>query len=172
MKQEKAASKLGARRALLNDLSPAASFIAASYNSSIDPQRFTTEANAILDEIANKIGWMYDTDHAEGNGKGRINFTVWSDGFSCPQCGGEVVFWEDAVEEGEIKNEITCSHCGVVSSKRALNRKVETAIDPVSGRPIQKAKRKPVLINYTTGTTRLTKVPEASDLAVLAACRT
>lgn len=164
----KAVSKIGQRRAVLNDLSPAASFIAASYNASIDSERFTIEANGILDEIADKIGWMYETVHPGSNQKGRINFTVWSDVFSCPQCGGEVVFWEDAVEEGEVKDEITCSHCGAVSSKRALDRKVETAIDPVSGNPVQKAKRKPVLINYSVGPARHTKVPDAFDLSVLA----
>ena len=164
----KEVSKLGSRRSLLNDLSPAASFIAATYNSSTAPDRFTDEATAILQEISKEFGWMYETTHTGSETTGRINFTVWSDVFSCAQCGGEVIFWEDAVEEGEVKDEISCPSCGAVSSKRALNRKFETVIDPARGTPIQKAKRKPVLINYSIGGARHTKVPDKRDLEVLA----
>lgn len=38
-------SKLGARRAILNDLSPAATFIAYNYNTPVDAEEFEREAN-------------------------------------------------------------------------------------------------------------------------------
>lgn len=96
-------SKLGARRAILNDLSPAATFIAYNYNTPVDVKAFEREARRILKEVEEEFGWMYETLHTDGKSKGRINYTVWSDVFLCSQCQGEIVFWDVAVEQGEVK---------------------------------------------------------------------
>jgi hypothetical protein len=56
-------SKLGARRAVLNDLSPAATFIAYNYNSPIDAPSFKHEAAGALNEVEKHIGWMFQTLH-------------------------------------------------------------------------------------------------------------
>jgi hypothetical protein len=85
-------SKLGARRAILNDLSPAATFIAYNYNTPVDVHEFEREAKRILKEVEDECGWMYETLHTDGKTKGRINYTVWSDVFVCRECAGDVVF--------------------------------------------------------------------------------
>jgi DNA modification methylase len=54
-------SKLGGRRAILNDLSPAATFIAYNYNTPVDVQAFGREAKRILKEVEDECGWMYAT---------------------------------------------------------------------------------------------------------------
>lgn len=54
-------SRLGARRAVLNDLSPAATFIAYNYNTPVDVQAFEREAKRILQEVEEECGWMYAT---------------------------------------------------------------------------------------------------------------
>ncbi len=59
-------SKLGPRRAVLNDLSPAATFIAYNYNSPVDPDEFEREAKRILEEVRKECGWMYATLATEG----------------------------------------------------------------------------------------------------------
>src|SRR5690606_30115159 len=56
-------SKLGARRAVLNDLSPAATFIAYNYNTPVDVKAFEREAKRILKEVEEECGWMYRTLH-------------------------------------------------------------------------------------------------------------
>ena len=56
-------SKLGARRAVLNDLSPAATFIAYNYNTPVDVTAFEQEAKRILKEVEEECGWMYETKH-------------------------------------------------------------------------------------------------------------
>ena len=56
-------SKLGARRAILNDLSPAATFIAYNYNTPVDVAAFEREARRILAEVEAECGWMYETVH-------------------------------------------------------------------------------------------------------------
>ncbi len=70
--------KWGARRAILGDLAPAATFIAANYNTPFDVAAFQAEAQRILDELKAEIGWMYETLHTDGKKKGFISYTVWS----------------------------------------------------------------------------------------------
>ena len=89
----------GARRAILGDISPAATFIAYNYNTPVDVDAFEREAKQIFAEVEAECGWMYETTHTDGR-RGRINYTVWSDVFVCPNCGQEIVFWDSAVDNG------------------------------------------------------------------------
>jgi len=61
-------SRLGARKAVLNDLSPAATFIAYNYNSPADVRAFEREARRILREVEEECGWMYMTLHTAADG--------------------------------------------------------------------------------------------------------
>ena len=54
-------SKVGARSAVLNDLSPAASFIAYNFNNPLNVWTLEREARRILDEAEIECGWMYRT---------------------------------------------------------------------------------------------------------------
>lgn len=56
-------SRFGPRRAILGDLSPAASFIAYNYNSPINPEVFEAETQKILHAVERNSGWMYSTLH-------------------------------------------------------------------------------------------------------------
>ncbi len=109
----KAFSKVGARHAVLNDLSTAATFIAYNYNTQVDSLDFDAQAKRVLGEVEKNLGWMYETTHTDGVAKGRINYTVWSDVFTCPECAGDVVFWDAAVDQvgKQILDEFKCPHC-------------------------------------------------------------
>jgi len=173
----------GARRAILCDLSPAATFIAYNYNNPVDPVAFEREAKAILAEVEAECGWMYETNHVvdgktqfkeDVNGtrspvKGKINYTVWSDIFVCPSCSREFVFWEAAVDhaEGKVRDEFPCPHCGAMATKRSLERAWEYVHDPALGETVRRAKQVPVLINYSVGRKRFEKVPDEGDLDLL-----
>jgi DNA modification methylase/predicted RNA-binding Zn-ribbon protein involved in translation (DUF1610 family) len=161
-------SRLGARRAILNDLSPAATFIAHNYNTPVDVQEFEREAKRILREVEEECGWMYETLHSDGR-LGRINYTVWSDVFICPECTREVVFWEAAVdkEEGKVYNEFSCPHCGAMLTKRNMERAWVTRYDKALKQTIRQAKQVPVLINYTAGGRRYEKSPDDADLKLI-----
>ena len=74
-------------------LSPAATFIAYNYNTPVDVLAFEREAKRILKEVEEECGWMYETLHTDGKTKGKINYTVWSDVFVCPECTKEVIFF-------------------------------------------------------------------------------
>ncbi len=90
-------SEVGARRAVLNDLSPAATFIASNYNTPVDVDEFEREAKRILGEAEAECGWMYNTLHTDGKTEGRINYTVWSSVLACPNCTQELVFLDEAL---------------------------------------------------------------------------
>ena len=53
----------GTRKAVLVDLSPAATFIAYNYNLPVDAEAFQQEAERILQEVQDELGWMYETWH-------------------------------------------------------------------------------------------------------------
>jgi hypothetical protein len=167
-KQEgRAAPQWGARRAVLNDLSPAATFIAANYNLPFDVEAFAQAATQLLKSVEHDLGWMYETSHTDRKSQGRIQYTVWSEVFTCPECAGIVNFFDEALEEESkrVLDAFPCPHCGAELNKDRLERVMETLVDPSSGKAWQRVKFVPSLIVYTVGKTRYEKTPDAQDLA-------
>jgi hypothetical protein len=58
---------------VLNDLSPAATFIAANYSIPFDVDAFAKAGKQLLNEVDKEIGWMYETLHSDGKTKARID---------------------------------------------------------------------------------------------------
>ena len=162
-------SRLGPRKAVLLDLSPAATFIAYNYNTPVDVAVFERQAKRVVREVEAECVWMYETTHVDGKAKGIINYTVWSDVFACPECGGEMIFWDVAVDKevGKVRPTFACPHCSVEHSKRKLERAWETVFDQALGTTLRRAKQVPVLINYSVGRKRYEKQPDDDDLALL-----
>lgn len=193
------APEWGVRRCVLNDLAPAATFIAANYNLPFDVAEFARAAKQLLAETADEIGWMYRTIHREprmdtnaheskveefirvnscsfvvpkdcGLTFGRIEYTVWSEVFTCPECAGEVVFLDEALdpETKRVKDSFPCPHCKSELTKKHLDRRLETVYDRQTGTTLEVPKRRPCLICYRIGKAKYEKKPDAVDLAVLA----
>ena len=173
---DKLISHLGARKVVLNDLSPAATFIAYNYNTPVDIAAFERDAKRILDEVQEECGWMYETEHAEGI-KGRINFTIWSDVYVCPQCGTEMVFWDVAVDKdkGEVRESWLCPSCKAQLAKSKhrdsdavkVEHAWETIYDDSIKETVHRARQAPVLINYSVGKKRYEKRLDAEDIALI-----
>lgn len=168
-KEGRAAPRWGARRAVLNDLSPAATFMSANYNIPFDVDVFAKAGKQLLQSVEQDIGWMYETLHSDGKSKGRIDYTVWSQLYSCPECAGEVNFTEEALDEESkrVKDEFPCPHCGAELTKTRLERLYTTKADVSTGKSIQVPKRAATLIVYTVGKTRYEKKPTSDDLNVI-----
>lgn len=103
MNQKRQNISWGKRYAILNDLSPMATFIANSYNTPFSMSQFADEFNSIMADVENKYGYLYQTKHNAENTflideYGEINYVIWSDVFICPHCGCEIVFWDAAVD--------------------------------------------------------------------------
>jgi 16S rRNA G966 N2-methylase RsmD len=159
----------GVRRVVLNDLGPAASFIAAGYNLPFDVERFEREAQRVLSELEDELGWMYECLHTDGKTKGRINYTVWSEVFSCPECAGEVNFVEEALdaETKRVHQEFPCPHCNAELTKRRLERFFVTVFDSVTGQSRKVPKRVPVLVNYNVGAKTFQRPVTTADMELL-----
>ncbi len=164
-----AAPKWGARRAVLNDLSPAATFIGANYNLPFDVDAFAKAGKQLLAEVDKEIGWMYETLHTDGRTKGRIEYTVWTEIFSCPECAGEINFLKEALEDEtkRVRESFPCPECGAELNKDRLERVLETKIDPITGKSWQKVKLAPELISYRVGKIRHEKRPDDQDLKTI-----
>ncbi len=168
-KQGRGKPRWGARRVILNDLSPAATFITANYNLPFDVHEFFQAGKEILEEVEQEIGWMYDTIHADGKTKGRIEYTVWSEVFTCPDCAGEVVFLDEALDEEtkRVRGAFPCPNCRANLTKDNLQRVFDTQADAANGKPWKRVKYRPSLISYSLGGNRYEKKPDANDLANL-----
>lgn len=166
-------SRFGERKAILNDLSPAATFIAYNYNIPVDVRTFQREAKQIMKKIEEECGWLYDTVHSDQETIGRINYTIWSDVFLCPNCGSEMAFWDVAVdqEKEEVRETWNCPNCNVLLAKnpskdngaQKIERAKESFFDRTFGETGTRAKQVPVLINYSVNKKRFNKTPSQTD---------
>ncbi|MER2625062.1 MAG: DNA methyltransferase [Accumulibacter sp.] len=168
-RQGKAPPVWGARRVILNDLSPAATFISANYNIPFDVSIFSAAVKKIFKEIEQEVGWMYETFHSDHVTKSRIEFTIWSEVFSCASCSGEIIFTEAAMDEtkSQVANMLECPHCGAASKKEKMELAFESFLDSATGKIEKRPKRVPTLINYKVGKATFSKRPDAADLAIL-----
>ena len=158
----------GARRAILGDLSPAATFIAANYNLPFDIEALGGAAQELLDHLEEEVGWMYETLHTDGVTKGRINYTVWSECFTCPECAAEVVFVDVALDpRGQTRDTFLCVSCSKELNKRAMKRRFRTFFDTTLGTVSKRILLKPVIVNYTSNNKQYEKVPDERDVATI-----
>lgn len=166
----------GRRFAIVNDLSPAATFIAANYNLHIkNCKDYLYRSEQILEDCRKEYGWMFKTRHTSsnqsffGDGLGNINYVIWSDVFLCPNCGNEYVFWDLSVdkEKKKTRDTLTCPHCGMHFKKTDCEHAKNIYFDEDLNETITEAKQVPVLINYSYGGSRYDKAPDKDDFELL-----
>ncbi|HEY9692441.1 MAG TPA: DNA methyltransferase [Oculatellaceae cyanobacterium] len=188
-------SSLGIRKVILNDISTSASFISYNYNTSLDLAKFETEIKSNFLDIEEKTAWMYLTLHQPSQQHidsaislleletsqtiykfgelslpfGKINYTIWSDVFICPECSNDLVFWEVAInkEAGKVHDNFPCPQCNVNLNKRNLERSWIYKFDPAINQSVKWAKQVPVIINYSINNKRFEKKVDIFDLALL-----
>jgi hypothetical protein len=162
-------SRCGNRFPVLNDLSPAATLIAAGYNLTTDSKGFAQIARNLLDRFNVEYGWMYETKDPKSATKCPIDFTIWSEVFSCSHCAGELEFWDLAWDEesGVLDDKPTCSHCGAEVSKRDLLRRTTTYYDKALKATRTRQILRPVEIHYKHEGVNKTKKPDKDDQATL-----
>ncbi len=162
-------SKIGSRAAMLNDLSPAATLIAAGYNLTTYPAGCAAAAAKLLKDFESKYGWMYETVDPKTKKTCPINYTAWSEMFSCGECSKEIEFWSLAYDEesGKVAGTSKCPHCGAEITKRDMVRKTTSFYDPAMKKTRKRQVLTPVLINYECGGQTKEKKPDKADLDVL-----
>lgn len=169
-------SNFGARKAILLDLSPTATYISYNYNSYIDSENFLTYSDKILKDAYDLFSWMNRTKHMSSNQNqifGEINYTVWSRVFICPHCSSRIVLWDATVDYdfqkciGNVRKSFSCHQC---NSDLDINRVVTAknpCIDKITGELIEDIEQVPVLINYTFQGKRYEKAPDEYDYQII-----
>jgi hypothetical protein len=187
----------GTRRAVLNDLAPGATFLAAGVTLPVDGSAFDKASAALLDRVDREYGWMYTTRTDKGH-SAVIDYTVWSEVFTCYSCGGPIVFYDATFDAatGGVAEQFSCPNpgCGVVTRKgkerdvgdveddRKSIRKSSKGLPPamrrrkvpvrlLTGDVIARVELRPVRVHYRYKVDgrwfKGDKAPDAEDLGVL-----
>ena len=161
--------RCGFRVPILNDLSPAATLIAAGYNLTTKTDEFARVAKQLLDEFNREYGWMYETRDPKTEATCQVDFTIWSEFFSCPYCSGELEFWDLAYDEasGKVDDQPKCSHCSADILKRDLIRQTTTYYDKALKRMRKRQVLRPVEIHYQYRDKKKSKKPDEHDFEIL-----
>lgn len=156
----------GKRKSICNELSPIASFLASCFNSDFEGN-YKKDSKNILEEIKSEIEWLYKTNY---NGtQCDINYILWSDIFSCINCGEEIIYWNEMMNEdtGKPRKNPKCPSCSSILNDNNMERIFHTILDKDLNRTIRVKKRKIVEINFNYNGRNLTKRPDQEDLNLL-----
>lgn len=168
----------GARKAILCDLSTAATYIASKYNSEVNATDYRTWANRVIRRLRKECQWMFSTRHVGGEKEsslfedsqlGEIDYTVWSDVFICPSCSTEIIYWDAAVDfsSHETKDSFSCPCCKAHVKKRDCKRAQTVFYDSRLDKTVSIAKQVPSRIVYKYHGKRYEKKPDAEDLDII-----
>jgi len=158
----------GNRKVILGDLSPIASFISYSFNSKKNVEEIKNRLLNVLNKIQTDFKWLYETKHTN-NVLGKIEYTIWSDVFSCPVCANELIFWDVARDEENetIKEEFNCDKCNSILTKRKVEKVFVTKFNQITNKAYKVKKEIPVVICYKANGRRFYKKPDNVDLELI-----
>lgn len=103
------------RHALLSDLSPAAVHIARNYTTPCDPASLAKALKAVEALVRPTMRWLYTPDIQDAR---NIEYTTWSDVFSCVSCSKPIIYWD--VVDSIDGDRVTCPSCGALARKAEL----------------------------------------------------
>ena len=130
----------GPRKAILNDLSPAAIHIAKNYCMPCDVMALKEVFERIKSAVKDEFDWLYETYHEDPETGEKIpatiQYTIWSAIYLCKPkkrntrkhpmnpdgCGEEIVLWDVAVdhETGQVRDTFSCPYCNETWRKTEL----------------------------------------------------
>ncbi|MFO7898765.1 MAG: DNA methyltransferase [Planctomycetota bacterium] len=126
-----AALRLG-RRAILNDLSPFATFLAYNQTTPLDPGELHSALQRLLDDVRPTLEPMYRASCPECGSPAALKYVVWSDVLRCPRCGEDYVLWDAAMQsDGRLKRTYPCPACRAELRKQLRD---QTGARPVFAR--------------------------------------
>ncbi|WP_315794636.1 DNA methyltransferase [Paenibacillus sp. BIC5C1] len=188
-------SQIGNRRSILNDLSPAATFISYNYNKKADKINSSQYLYSLLKRIEDEFSWLYTTFLQEEDEVcfseeiqkiyniedlksfieshidflTTVNYLIWSENYICNSCFEIMTYWDANVNEDEqsVKKNLVCPNCGAEEEKKKLERVFQKNKDLVDGEVVSHPKLTPVKVNYTSGNHRKDKKPGLLDLKII-----
>ena len=105
------AAALAGRRAILNDLSPAAVHLAWNHTQPCDPELLAKGFLELESKVQPRFDSLYGTKHSDGT-DGLIHWTLWSTKHVCPECSHSFLLW-DVMDRatGRLGALIVCPSC-------------------------------------------------------------
>lgn len=153
------AAREAGRHVLINDLSPVASFISSVNTRSYDLAHAVTMLQHMISESRKTWHHLYET--MENGKRFNVNYYVWSDVFTCPECVFEFPFFPHGVihhgDKVETKKIFNCPFCHVELNVRRVERVVSRG-----GK-----KKQLVWVNAGEGKLRINREPNAYDLSLV-----
>ncbi|WP_295403534.1 DNA methyltransferase [uncultured Thiocystis sp.] len=128
------AARIAGMDVILNELSPAACFIARNFTTSVSPEDFSSSIKEVMRAVADVRNRLYSTTCRECGKETEILYTVWSYRVLCTHCQSEFVLWNHCrqygktVREHKILKEFPCPNCNKKIKKRELSR---SSVEPV-----------------------------------------
>lgn len=118
-----AARRLG-RKAILNDLAPAAAHIAWNVTHACDPSALNVAASRVLDRVRPLFAELYLGLCDVCGAKAPIAYVIWSDRLECPHCSGITSVWDSCADRwsGTVAATFKCPHCGRTVQRRGCQR--------------------------------------------------
>jgi hypothetical protein len=115
------AAILCGRDVILNDLSPAAVHIARNYTTPCDPQTLNASYESLRAALEQLESSLYGTTCEDCGGHAVIEYSIFTDVFSCPDCSSELNLWHHGRgEDGRLVNQIRCPVCSGSYRKNQL----------------------------------------------------
>ncbi|KCZ62140.1 hypothetical protein L53_12910 [Hyphomonas sp. L-53-1-40] len=114
------ACALAGRRAILNDLSPAAAHLAWNHTRPCDPTALKAAFNRLEAEVKEDLDSLYATESDDGK-PAVLRWMMWSSKHQCPHCERQFLLW-DAIDKktGKIGTTLNCPDCAVEIKRSAL----------------------------------------------------
>jgi len=127
----------GARRALLVDLSPFATFLVYNMTYPWTSSGFSKDARALVEAVENELP-------SNIYGQPSASYVLWSQVFLCPECSAEITFGEVAfTQEGSISSSFTCPSCGAAVTKAKCYNKHQSYFDDLLGSTVTQNEYRP-----------------------------
>ena len=127
----------------------------------------------ILSEVEASLRSLYSTRHKSRERSGIIDYTVWSDVFTCDNCSQHIVLWDAVMDPETRRRKSRHEVCSVrtvntIGDVRKMSRAMETYHDTGTGDIAKRVTQVPILIQYRQGSHRSKKLRMRAILQLLA----
>lgn len=141
--------------AILQDLSPSATFIAQNTIRPNDRSKFLAASESILKEAENTFDKIWKV-RKNPNCEDYVNvaYYVWSEVYICPNCSSEINLWDTGYSKDQKLEEIQCNNCSYSDKRSRFERMKEAYYDKFLNKSRKRIKRIPVFVSYIEGKSR------------------
>ena len=154
------AARLTNRQAILADLAPSATLIAAAYCGPVSPKRLQAAVKDLVNWLNRECGWLYEVRSEDSQLIQSIEYVIWSEQYRCSNCQEEFLFSDVGFDftNKKPRDELKCPQCDALLSSRTLERCLDH-----NG----KTKERPVRVKYVSRKRIQEHAPLDVDLELL-----